>query len=138
VSALAEQHETWAGVRERLWKPARKDLRYVRPLPPPEPEVAPEPVVVHYAPFNFLTPPSALAIIKLVALKHGVGASDIRGPHRSRPVAAARHEAVWLVHTHCQHLSTTQVGRLFGGRDHSTALNSIRLYGAKRGKANAH
>jgi chromosomal replication initiator protein len=90
--------------------------------------------VVHYAPFNFLASPAAMAIIKLVALKHGVGVSDIRGPRRSRPVAIARHEAVWLVHTHCQHLSTTQVGRLFGGRDHSTALNSIRLFAAKRGQ----
>jgi hypothetical protein len=134
LSALAEQHETWAGARDRLWKPARKDLRYVRPLPPPVPEVAPEPVVVHYAPFNFLASPAAMAIIKLVALKHRIGVSDIRGPSRTRHIVAARHEAVWLVHTHCQHLSTTQVGRLFGGRDHSTALNSIRLFAARRGQ----
>jgi hypothetical protein len=134
LSALAEQHETWAGARDRLWKPARKDLRYVRPLPPPVPEVAPEPVVVHYAPFNFLASPAAMAIIKLVALKHRIGVSDIRGPSRTRHIVAARHEAVWLVHTHCQNLSTTQVGRLFGGRDHSTALNSIRLFAAKRGQ----
>lgn len=83
------------------------------------------------APFNFLKQPGWKAIVTLVALKHGIGVKDILGWGRKVPIAQARHEAVYLVFTHCNK-SLPETGKLFN-RDHTTALNSVRIIKRMRG-----
>jgi hypothetical protein len=92
------------------------------------------PVLPNYAPFNFIRPAGGEAIIRLVALKHGVSYREILGASRTKGIMAARREAVRLVKSHCRDASSVQIGRLFH-KDHSSILN---LLGRKsRGRTDA-
>ena len=142
MSALAEQHDRHQVVRNRLWGTPTKR----RPIVvPPEQTFAPKepipfagsedvPPDADWVPFNFCKPSSPRAIIKLVSLKHGVGVRDIISNDRFPRVVAARHHAIWLVHTHCPWLSIPDVGRIFD-RDHTTILYVISKVTGKRERA---
>lgn len=69
--------------------------------------------------------PSWKDTARAVAERHGLTLEDMLGADRSRRVAHPRQEAMALVH-HEHQLSTTRVGQLFGGRDHTTVLHAIR------------
>jgi chromosomal replication initiator protein len=56
----------------------------------------------------------------------GVTWADLKGPRRTRAFVLPRQIAVYEVHRRRQDMSLPQIGRLFGGRDHTTALSSIR------------
>ena len=55
-----------------------------------------------------------------------VSHEDLIGPKRSRDIAFARHVAVYLSNTLCD-LSSKAIGDQFGGRDHSTVINSLKV-----------
>jgi chromosomal replication initiator protein len=55
----------------------------------------------------------------------GVSNEEIVGPSRAASVIEARHVAVFLTRD-LTDLSLPQIGRIFGGRDHSTVLSSLR------------
>lgn len=55
-----------------------------------------------------------------------VSHEELIGPKRSRDIAFARHVAVYLANSLCD-LSATAVGEQFGGRDHSTVINSLKV-----------
>ncbi len=128
----------YAGVRARLGMPlttkakVRLDLigrQKPQPVPAAPTVVPAAPTVVspelpNYAPFNFLGRPGPERIIRLVALKHGYRYYDILGSGRTKPLTAARREAVRLVKSHCREMSSVQIGRLFH-RDHSSILNLL-------------
>lgn len=76
------------------------------------------------APFNFLSPPSARTILTLVALRHRLLVDELVGPSRFRRELNPRHEAIRLIYTHCEHMSSTMIARLFN-RDHTTILSSL-------------
>ena len=61
------------------------------------------------------------SIIKKVAAQYGVTESDMISQRRNREVAKARQVAMYLIRELTQ-LSTTRIGELFGGRDHSTVM----------------
>jgi hypothetical protein len=145
MSALAEQHERWAGARERLGvRDAVPVIRGTIPerevedecLPIPDADFSDEPprwkrlflraIEEHPigCPFNFMKRPSPHAIIKLVALKYDVPARDIIGPSLLHRHSLPRQHAILLIHTHCE-LSSSKIGKLFT-RDHTTVLYSIR------------
>lgn len=60
-------------------------------------------------------------IIKTVARLYRVKASDLMGRRRLRPIVRARQAAMREVARAKPHLSTSQIGRIFG-YDHSTVL----------------
>ena len=60
-------------------------------------------------------------IIKQVAEFYQVSETDIVSQRRNREVAKARQVAMYLIRE-LTHLSTTRIGELFGGRDHSTVM----------------
>ncbi|HHO50523.1 MAG TPA: chromosomal replication initiator protein DnaA [Deltaproteobacteria bacterium] len=68
-------------------------------------------------------PPSAsvtvAAIIEAVARFHNLRSVDITGSKRTRALTRPRHIAMFLARTHTS-LSFPELGREFGGRDHST------------------
>lgn len=69
-----------------------------------------------------LTPPHVIAIC---ARHFSVSPEDMIGKNRDKTVTLARHVAIWL----CREilgLSLVQTGRVFGGRDHSSVLYSIK------------
>ena len=55
-----------------------------------------------------------------------VSHEDLIGPKRLKNIAFARHVAVYLANDMCE-MTTPMVGAEFGGRDHSTVLNSIKV-----------
>jgi hypothetical protein len=137
------QHARFMSARARLWGPSakRRPIVVAEKQPPETPQPVPfiaveEGPCEDYAPFDFYKPPSARAVVKLVSLKHGVHPRDIVGANRFRRTVAARHHAIWLVHTHCPWLSLPDVGRLFG-RDHTTILYAISKVTGKRVRADA-
>lgn len=72
-------------------------------------------------------------IIREVAKKHGMPASEIKSDRRHQAVVIARHEAIWR----CRHEtlnSLCQIGRAFGGKDHTTVLNAIRRHEQRMAK----
>jgi len=60
-------------------------------------------------------------IIKQVAQFYGVTVADMISQRRNREVAKPRQVAMFLIRE-ITHLSTTRIGDLFGGRDHSTVM----------------
>ncbi|MBA8822298.1 hypothetical protein BRY73_02925 [Ochrobactrum sp. P6BS-III] len=74
---------------------------------------------------------SIQGIIKEVAEKHGLGAKDILSKTRRRPVIAARFEAIYRVWIEKDPITLTELGRKFGGLDHTTVLNALRRMGIK-------
>ncbi len=59
-----------------------------------------------------------------------VSHEDLIGPKRSKGIAFARHVAVYLTNSLCE-LSSSAIGAQFGGRDHSTVLNSLKVVESK-------
>lgn len=59
------------------------------------------------------------AIIEAVARFHNLRSADITGKKRTRALTGPRHLAMYLARLHTQ-LSFPELGREFGGRDHST------------------
>jgi chromosomal replication initiator protein len=72
-------------------------------------------------------------IIAEVAAAHRLSVADICGHARSSRFVVARHEAIWT----CRRItkengaprySTTFLGDLFGGRDHTSILHAVRRH----------
>ncbi|TPM92710.1 helix-turn-helix domain-containing protein [Mesorhizobium sp. B2-1-3A] len=80
---------------------------------------------------------SVRSIILEVAKRHGISPLDITGPSRARPIVEARRAAMVEAYLTRLDLSTPQIGREFGGRDHTTVLHSIRAAGVYRGARKA-
>ncbi len=65
-------------------------------------------------------------IINEVARTYNVSPSDIRGPKRNSAVAAARRTAIYVVRE-ITGMSMEEIGREFGGRDHSTIVYAMKV-----------
>ncbi|MQX90293.1 hypothetical protein GHK63_11655 [Sinorhizobium meliloti] len=67
----------------------------------------------------------------------GVTLDEVKGPRRSRNIVAARQACMFEVYTERRDVSFPMIGRFFGGRDHTTALHSVRKVEAQRAKESA-
>jgi chromosomal replication initiator protein len=68
-----------------------------------------------------------------VSTAFGISRAELVGPGRAATPLSARQVAIYLTREMTD-LSLPQIGRLFGGRDHSTVLNSIRRAEARCGE----
>jgi hypothetical protein len=153
---IAQKQETWsvdnwqaaaAERRNRLLNPpnAKTELPQERVKPP---EFA-RPVTCYFQPIGPQVPFKIAAdampavaedpfegkrraknILKDVADRHRVLVGDILGPRRMGEIVRARFEAMNLVAIAFPHWSLPELGRFFGGRDHTTVLHAIRKGGA--------
>ncbi|WP_432475340.1 helix-turn-helix domain-containing protein (plasmid) [Brucella anthropi] len=57
---------------------------------------------------------------------------DIVGPNRARPLIELRHRAICLALQLRPNTTYSQLGRQFGGRDHSTIAHVARKFGVQR------
>ena len=64
-------------------------------------------------------------IIAEISVKREMPIVAITGTSRRLSIVAVRHEAVYEVARRCPWMSFVDVGKLFGGRDHSTINHSI-------------
>lgn len=71
------------------------------------------------------TPASPKAVISGVAAHHQVSEAALLGSNRSRPVALARHTAMYLLHE-VLHLSLDTTGEIMGGRDRTSVRYAVR------------
>ena len=71
---------------------------------------------------NFL--PSADTIIQEVARFYELDASAVTGQSQNKEISTARNVAMYIIREMTQ-LSLAEIGQQFGGRHHSTVLNSI-------------
>jgi chromosomal replication initiator protein len=78
------------------------------------------------------SPLSVARIIDVVATYHGMRAKDLTGPSRQRQITRARQIAMFLARHHLQ-MSLPELGRAFGGRDHTTVLASVQKIEQARG-----
>lgn len=72
-------------------------------------------------------------IIALTADDFELDANDLIGPWRDRRCVEARQAAIWLIRQSLP-VSLPAIGRVFGGRDHSTILYSIRQMDRRRAR----
>ena len=63
------------------------------------------------------------AIIQTVSNHYSVSCEDMTGKRRSREIALPRQVSIYLIRE-LTPLSTTAIGRVFSGRDHSTVMHS--------------
>ncbi len=62
-------------------------------------------------------------ILEAVAETYGFTVEELIGPKRVRPLVTARHVAMYLVRSLTEY-SYPMMGRVFGGRDHTTCINA--------------
>lgn len=119
----------------------------VKQLPPPEPFqrpvnpfefldslkpilVAPAAVAVTFAIPDWLNPPGVKSIAQIrreVCRKYGIAETEILADRREKRLVIPRHEIFWRARKESR-CSLPQIGRLMGGRDHSTVLHGCRNY----------
>ena len=71
---------------------------------------------------------TARDIIVLTLLRHEITMSEMIGPGSRQETCRARWTAMYLIREVCQY-SNGRIGRLFGGRDHSTVMHGIQRIG---------
>ena len=111
-------------------KPPKPQFRPVEPPPPPpEPEL-PNALEAAFAELSeeltaaILAPHPCTRIINEVCLEHGITREELISPRRTLHVARIRQFAMWR----CRQagVSTPEIGRWFGNRDHTTVLHAVR------------
>lgn len=118
----------------RSYSDTRRRLNTVPP--------APEPVVVKYIcacceresldlPLRFTGRPSVRQIVKAVSEREGITIEDILSERRNSAIVRARHISMYLAR-HFTRLSTTQIGRHIGGRDHTTVVHGVSKISTER------
>lgn len=65
--------------------------------------------------------PRVLAVVSAV---YGVNPRDVKGPSRTRQLASARRHIIHILTDRRPDLSLPVIGKLLGGRDHSTILHA--------------
>lgn len=70
----------------------------------------------------------ARKVIAEIAEQYGLTYADLIGPSRLKRIVRPRHHAYWAVRQLCPHLSYPEIGRRFGGRDHTTILHGVRAH----------
>lgn len=79
-------------------------------------------------------------IMRTVTMETGVSKSELMSNRRDQRVCRARHKCWWLAKQHTS-LSLPAIGRMFGGRDHTTIMHGIAMHEWRMGKgeyAKAH
>ncbi|MFO0745670.1 MAG: chromosomal replication initiator protein DnaA [Myxococcota bacterium] len=70
-------------------------------------------------------------VLKAVCAEYKVSPSELKGPRRHRNITVPRQIAMYLVRELTDE-SLPQIGAFFGGRDHSTVINSLKRVEALR------
>lgn len=71
---------------------------------------------------------NASFIIEAVCAQTGAEPAALHGRTRAREVSYARHLAMYVLKVR-YHVSVAEVGRVLGGRDHSTVLSGVKRIG---------
>lgn len=83
------------------------------------------PVIPREEPYTPLVVPTVRQIQEAVCNYYRVHRSQLIGPRRTANLMKPRHVAVYLARELTK-FSTIQIGRFFGGKDHTCTINSVR------------
>ena len=72
-------------------------------------------------------------ILIAVADTYGLTVEELVGPRRARPLVTARHVAMYLIRSLTDY-SYPSIGKVFGGRDHSTVISAVDKISAQMGE----
>jgi hypothetical protein len=140
-STAAEMRAHYVAVRHQLDHPRPKPLalRLIQQVPPPTLAPQPEPIPsaeseVITSAISQMTPARVRAIQEEVAAQYGVTRDDLIGKSRCAKHVTPRQFAMWRIKQETP-LSLPSIGRLFGGRDHTTVLHGIRQVEKARAEA---
>lgn len=64
-------------------------------------------------------------IIKLISDHYTIKIADIKGKNRTKPILIARQVGMYMLKSHLDK-SLVEIGKIFGGRDHTTVMNAIK------------
>jgi chromosomal replication initiation ATPase DnaA len=64
-------------------------------------------------------------ILRRAADTFDVTLTDLTGPGRSRHLVRARFAVAWAIKRLCPALSLAEIGKVLGGRDHTTIVNAL-------------
>lgn len=128
----------WAAERGRPSVPVVPRSRFSKPAPeqkqaPKQPVVVlPEVVVSPFGmSFTYGDPeqqsPSMMRIIREVAVEHDMTEGAIIGERRTKEIVVARQHAMWRLAQE-QRWSMARIGRVLGGRDHTTVIHGVRRH----------
>jgi hypothetical protein len=98
------------------------------PPPAPAPEVVEEPVIFFKTRLERIHD-----FIRATVEPHGFTLDEVFGPSRTEKLAWARFEAMAKVQDEFG-LSLPRIGKIFGGRDHSTVHNAVTRYRENQGE----
>lgn len=79
------------------------------------------------------TAKTGLQVLADVSAETGISIAEIKGRSRNGAIASARQLAMYEIRKQCPHLSMPQIGRMLGGRDHTTVLHAVRKLERQRG-----
>lgn len=68
----------------------------------------------------------------------GVEPFLMAGGSRRDHVVRARHAGIWVIHRRWPEVSLSQIGRYYGGRDHSTIIHAVRTADDRRATCTAY
>lgn len=71
-------------------------------------------------------------LLRKVERETGITVNEIKGKRRTRGIAFARHEAMYLLRANTS-MSLPQIGKALGGRHHTTVLHGIREHCKRNG-----
>ena len=64
-------------------------------------------------------------ILETVAHYFNLKITQLKGPKRARPIVVPRQIAMFLIKTELKDTPYMEIGRLFGGRDHTTVMHAV-------------
>lgn len=68
------------------------------------------------------------AIVAEVAERYGVTVAALKDKAKWQPIARIRQEAMYEMYIRCPHLSLPDIGRILGGRDHTTIMHGVQAH----------
>lgn len=140
----AEMIQSYAEIRARLMGPVARRQPTLRALPapttpPPKPTPEPATVIKPYQHKNrdwidvsnplrpLLKHRTYNEILFFTAQKYSVSVAELKGERRDKNMVRARHECFYRISKELGY-SLPKIGRLIGGRDHTTVLAGIRRH----------
>lgn len=71
---------------------------------------------------------SGSQVLREIAALHGMTPDEIKANRRKASLVRARQHAMFEMYRQCRHLSLPMIGRIFGGKDHTTVLHAVRRH----------
>jgi hypothetical protein len=138
-SSAAEVFANAAAVRKRLFSPPARPVKRAEPveavvtrvyMTAPTERVWREQYDCHVIAYYSWKGNTPVGFLKMRCRELGVDYADVTGSRRTRQIVSVRGQLIAELKTLYPEMTLPSMGRLFGGRDHTTILYFLRKHGA--------